>query len=124
MKAGGPDAPELNAILNAGECIDILKEPSGFPVSLANELDRGEASVIHIAESRNIERVAIDEKAGRRVARLHNLKVTGSVGILIRARKMGLIGDLNEYIENMRNQGVWLSEAIVAKARKMKGNSS
>jgi len=119
LEKGGPDAPEQDALRNAGECIEILKTASELPLPLANELDPGEASVIQTAKSRDVSLVVIDEKAGRRIARLHNLKVTGSVGVLIRARRMNLVGNLNVCIERMRNQGVWLSEEIIAKVRLM-----
>lgn len=52
-------------------------------------LDRGEASVVKLAINEGIETVCIDEHLGRRVARLNGLRVTGSLGILIRAKREG-----------------------------------
>lgn len=54
-----------------------LAEPSQLSPYLANSLDRGEAAVIQVALNRNIETVCIDEPAGRRVARLSGVSVTG-----------------------------------------------
>jgi len=83
---------------------------------LINELDLGEASVIQTALEKNVTTVAIDEKAGRRVARLNGLNVTGSLGILVKARKLGLLTNLGHCISKMRIKGIWVSDALVRKS--------
>lgn len=57
---------------------------------LRNSLDVGEASVIQLALNEGIKTVCIDEAVGRRVARLNDLSLTGSLGILMRAKKEGI----------------------------------
>ena len=58
-------------------------------------------------------RVCIDEAAGRRVARLYGMSLTGSIGILIRAKREGLIPDAMSFLlERMSRQGVYISERI------------
>ena len=59
------------------------------PSLLQNSLDSGEAAVIQLALQQNIPLVAIDETVGRRFARLSWLTVTGSIGILLRAKTLG-----------------------------------
>ncbi|WP_243714094.1 hypothetical protein [Nostoc sp. 106C] len=56
---------------------------------LLNSLDLGEASVIQLALNKNIPTVCIDEAVGRGIARLSGLLVTGSIGILLRAKREG-----------------------------------
>jgi len=56
--------------------------------------------------------VCIDEIVGRRVARLHGLSVTGSLGILIEAKRQELPVSLRSAIERMRRRGIWLSDAL------------
>jgi predicted nucleic acid-binding protein len=75
-------------------------------------LDRGEASVIQTALTHEIQIVAIDEKLGRRIARLHELKVTGSLGILLKAAKAGLVPSLEKCFERMHNHGIWISRDL------------
>ena len=50
-------------------------------------LDRGEAAVIALALERNADLVLMDELTGRKVAESLQLKVTGSVGLLIKAKQ-------------------------------------
>lgn len=80
---------------------------------LKNVLDIGEAAVIQLALDKGIKTVCIDEKAGRRVAKLNNLFLTGSVGILIQAKKMGFISSINDALLNMKSRGIYLSAGVV-----------
>jgi predicted nucleic acid-binding protein len=81
---------------------------------LRNTLDQGEASVIQLALNRHIQTVCIDETAGRRVARLSGLNVTGSVGVLLRARQSGATFSMQVAMQRMRERGIWLSERVMA----------
>jgi predicted nucleic acid-binding protein len=76
-------------------------------------LDPGEAAVIQLAINEGIQTVCIDEAAGRRVARLNNLSITGSIGILIRAKKEGYSFSIEAAIERMRKKGIRLSERVI-----------
>lgn len=51
------------------------------------ELDKGEAETIILANEINAELVIIDEILGRFHAKNSNLKVTGTLGILLKAKK-------------------------------------
>ncbi|MEH2054636.1 MAG: DUF3368 domain-containing protein [Nostoc sp.] len=80
---------------------------------LLNSLDLGEASVIQLALNENIQTVCIDEAAGRRVARLSGLSVTGTIGILLRAHREGYPIDIKQAIDRMIARGIRLSETII-----------
>jgi len=81
---------------------------------LRNVLDPGEASVIQIAINEQIPFVAIDETFGRRIARLHGLQLTGSLGILIKSKRHGYSIDISNAIRNMRNKGIWINANLEA----------
>ena len=55
----------------------------------------------------------IDESMGRRIARLNGLKLTGSIGVLIRAKQDGFDISMSEAINRMRSQGIYLSQKVV-----------
>jgi predicted nucleic acid-binding protein len=88
---------------------------------LRNALDAGEAAVIQLALDEGIATVCIDEPVGRRLARLCGLQVTGSVGMLIRARREGRISSMRQTLERMKTHGIWLSEAVLAFALRETG---
>ena len=84
-------------------------------------MDRGEASVIQTALDEGIETVCIDEAVGRRVARLNGLKVTGSIGVLLRAERTGWNFSMAEAIRRMIGQGIWLGDGVVGFALREAG---
>jgi predicted nucleic acid-binding protein len=113
IEAGGQGNPESCALNGIKECVLISKEESVIPTALLRDLDIGEASVIANATLNGINTVAIDERAGRRLARIHGLRVTGSLGILLKAKKQKMIPSLNDCITRMRHHGIWIAEDLV-----------
>ena len=69
--------------------------------------------MIQLALNNNIQTVCIDETVGRRIARLNNLSLTGSIGILIRASKEGYLFSMRDAIKNMQARGIWLSDSVI-----------
>ncbi len=88
-------------------------QPTKIPLLLQNSLDSGEAAVIQLALKQDIPLVAIDEIVGRRFARLSGLTLTGSLGILLKAKKMGYPVSMTDAIKRMRQRGIWLSDKVV-----------
>lgn len=113
IKAGGRGNPETLALQKINTQINIGYNKSKLPTDLTRELDLGEASVIHNAKLAGINTVAIDEKAGRRLARVHGLKVTGSLGILLKAKQNGIIANLSDCITRMRQHDIWVSAELI-----------
>lgn len=70
-------------------------------------LDAGEATVIQLASERRIQWVCIDDRKGRRAALAVGLRVTGSLGLLVRAKIVGLVPAVRPFIERAMNDGVW-----------------
>jgi predicted nucleic acid-binding protein len=73
LEAGGIRGAEV-ALLHRLRSVEFISEATPLPALLAAELDAGEASVIQTAIARKIPLVAIDEKQGRRMARLNQLR--------------------------------------------------
>lgn len=104
--------------------IDRRAEPVEIGSLLSQLLDRGEASVVQLAISEGIETVCIDEHLGRRVARLNGLRVTGSLGILIRAKRQGHPLRISDVVNRMREAGVFLSDRVIEAALREAGEIS
>ena len=89
---------------------------------LDSVLDIGEASVIQLARENNIDRVLIDERKGRKIAReVYKLQVIGSAGILVEAKRYGYLDNVKNSLATMRKHGYWLHENIVAAILKEAG---
>lgn len=78
------------------------------------ELDPGEASAIAMALEYIGSKIIIDEQKGRRVAQRLGLTVTGTVGIIIKAKEKGLIHSGKQVLDKLEKHGFWLSEELRA----------
>ncbi len=76
-------------------------------------LDAGEAAVIQLALEMNVLTVAIDEWKGRRAATASGLEVTGTLGLLGRAKVLGLVPALRPLIERAVREGIRYHSALV-----------
>lgn len=82
------------------------------PLAIAS-LDVGEAAVIQLALEQNIETVCIDERTGRRAALAVGLKVVGSLGLLGKAKALGIITELKPYVEKARLGGIFYDDKLI-----------
>jgi len=59
-------------------------------------------------------RRCLDDTLARRIARLHRLQFTGTVGVILKAKEVGLLSAVSPVISALREAGLWLSDALVA----------
>ena len=71
---------------------------------LQRDLDKGEAEAIALALQLKAEWILLDERGGRRVAKSLGLKVTGVLGILLRAWREGDLPSLQRTVEELREK--------------------
>lgn len=84
---------------------------------LTENIDSGEAEAIVLAIQLNADAILIDETLGRSEAIRLGLDVTGAVGVLIRAKRKGLIAEVKPEIDRLTGEaGFWLHPAFVAEA--------
>jgi predicted nucleic acid-binding protein len=84
---------------------------------LAMELGPGEAAVISTAHRLSARLVLLDERRARRVAeQAYGLRVKGSAGILISAKRAGLISKVRPLLETMSREGYFLSARLIDRA--------
>ena len=80
-------------------------------------IHRGEAETIALAVEVYDSIVILDDKRARSIARRLGLKVIGTVGVLILAKKQGLI-DVKAEIRKLLETSFHLSQNVVTKAVK------
>ncbi len=76
------------------------------------DLDAGEAEAIVLATELNADLIILDEKLGRFHAKHADLKVTGTIGILVKAKSEGLIEKLKPLLNELIDKEVWFSEKL------------
>ena len=86
--AGGPGGIGRNELKNA-KWIRVMPLQDSVRAHLLSDLDPGEAEVIALALEVGSELVVIDELLARRHAKRIGLTLTGTIGILIKAKQTG-----------------------------------
>ena len=74
-------------------------------------LDKGEASAIALMQEMKDAILVIDELKGRKVAAKLNLNYTGTLGILLEAKKLGHIQSVKTAIAKLKLNDIRISEA-------------
>jgi predicted nucleic acid-binding protein len=96
-----------------------LREPLS-PIVLST-LDPGEAAVIQLALERHIPLVCIDEWKGRRAALAAGLRVTGVLGLLGKAKLLGILPALRPLINRAVERGIRYNPSLVEQVLKSVG---
>ena len=83
-------------------------------------LGEGEKQSIFLASTLKREvLLLIDDRAGRQAADNLNIPKIGLVGILLLAKKRGLIDNVGSLLEELQTAGYWFSDQVIAVARKL-----
>ena len=85
-------------------------------VLLTAPIHKGEAEAIALAIEKGADMVLLDDKKARGIARDLGLKVMGTLGTLILAKKWGIMDDLDREINELVKTSFYLSQDLVEKA--------
>lgn len=81
--------------------------------ALEGDLDRGESESIVLALELESGFLLMDEKEGRRRAQRLGLKVVGVVGILLEAKKKGMVKRIRPLLDDLRQiAGFYLNDSL------------
>lgn len=72
--------------------------------SLRESLDEGESEAICLALELKSDMLLLDEKDGRKAARSLDLTLTGTVGVLLKARHSGMIPSMREVLNKLSSE--------------------
>ena len=83
---------------------------------LLEYLHKGEAEAIALAIEANADAIILDDKKARSIARRLGLKIIGTIGVLVLAKKQELIGDIEAEINKLLQTSFYLSQDVIIKA--------
>lgn len=107
-----------------------FNEPVSIPHKLAKienkdffklvslQLDPGEASVICMATDQQDYLMVLDDLKGRKVANELGLNFTGTLGVLVKTKRNGLIKELEPYVEKLIKGGIRISNQVLDEIKK------
>jgi predicted nucleic acid-binding protein len=77
------------------------------------QLDFGERQVVIRALRDDADLVLIDDRLARNIAEYLGLKVKGTLGVLVEAKRRGLIGSFRNLSLRMRKEGIYYSQRLI-----------
>ena len=79
-------------------------------------LHMGEAEALCLCIENNAKLCLIDDRDARIVARLNNIPVSGTLGVLMKAKKMRIIESVKELMDRLRtDHHYWIDDALYNK---------
>jgi predicted nucleic acid-binding protein len=83
-------------------------------------LDEGERHAIAFALHSGL-LLVMDDLQARHACRRFGLRVTGTVGVLLRAKQEGLLVCVRPVLDLMQGQGYWFSKSLIEQATELAG---
>jgi len=80
---------------------------------LEKDLDKGEAEAIALSIEISADLLLIDEKLGRKKAQEKGIKITGTIGVLLKAKKRGIVKEVRPLIYELIEKGNYYKESFV-----------
>lgn len=89
--------------------------------TLKTQVDEGEAEAIALAMELEDVFLILDDRKARQLALQLNLKVIGTVGMLLRAKRNGIIPEIKPLLTALNQANFRISEPLIQKALRIAG---
>ena len=80
------------------------------------KIDKGEAEAIALFSSIKADWLLLDDLNGRRIAKAMGFPVAGTLGILITAKRKGIIPEITAVLEILKQHRFYVSDKVLQKA--------
>ena len=90
---------------------------------LQTQLGRGESEAIALATELNQGLILLDDRKARYIARQLELRTVGTLGVLLRAKQQGLIGQIQPILKALIESGFHLSHTLYEEALRLAGET-
>lgn len=100
----GYDVPDLRRL----SWIEIVQVPNVNVLALVTDLGIGEREAIALAKQSNL-LALLDDALARRHAALVGIRFTGTIGVLIKAKRLGFVPSISRLIDQLTTLGFHLA---------------
>lgn len=99
------------------KCSGIIKivavQPDPIIEQLLLNLHFGEAEALALAVRQRATIFLCDDMDARKIAHIHEIKVAGTLGILLKGKLSGYVDEISPYLENLRNNlHFWFTDEL------------
>jgi len=108
-EGGNVNVPDLTSF----DWIEVIPNVINVENRLLFQLDYGEQQVVLNALRLKPDLVLIDDKTARNIAEYLGINVKGALGVLVEAKRKGLISSFKKAAFKMREHGIRYSEQLI-----------
>lgn len=118
-KNQGIDVPDIQSL--DWIAITPVRSPQLIPAII--DLGQGEAEVLALGLEKVGSLLIFDDQLARRIANLYQLKYTGTLGVLVKAKQLGYLSSIAPVIDELYQRGMWLTDRIVEDVLRLAGET-
>lgn len=109
-EGGKINVPDLSSL----DWVKVIPNITTIENRLLFQLDYGEQQVVLNALKLQLDLVLIDDRTARNIAEYLGLKVKGTLGVLVDAKRKGLIPSFKSPALKMKEHGIHFSEQLIS----------
>jgi predicted nucleic acid-binding protein len=109
---GQPGSSELREARRSDWARVVSVTETDTSQRLHQMLDTGEADALALASQIGADLILLDEAAARKQAEGLELRKTGTIGLLLRAKRDGLIDEVRPELEALRATSFWIDDPL------------
>lgn len=112
-----PEAQQLKEYLQG----KVRKIDAVGSVLLDGFSDLGETEAMLLYKQYSADKLLIDDKRGRRMAKINYISTIGSLGVLLAAKQAGLIDQIFPFVNKLASSDIYVSAALIATVMNIAG---
>jgi predicted nucleic acid-binding protein len=105
-------AEEFGDVLPIWIKIEAVKDKK-YQLFLETQVDKGEASAMALAKEIDNTLILLDDLKARKLARKLHLNYTGSLGVINKAKQLGIINNVKPFIKKLLETDFRISDNVV-----------
>lgn len=106
---------------NLIQVVSVKQDP--LTDQLLINLHPGEAEALTLAIRQKVQILLCDDMDARRAAIYHGVKVTGTLGILVKAKSAGLLVSITPYLDRLRDEiHFWFTDELYRQMQYLAGD--
>jgi predicted nucleic acid-binding protein len=78
----------------------------------SSRLHAGEVEVMLLAEEKQADLLIMDDNAAKKTAKFLGFKVTGTLGVLLKAKQEGYVKNIKQLVEKLQDTGFYVSPKV------------
>jgi len=92
--------------------VETVSNKQSVKILRAAGLDLGESEAIVLADSLPDSLLLMDERKGRQIAVSMGIKIIGTLGILVQAKRLGMVAEVKPLMDTLLNANIRISESL------------